>query len=472
MENTQFSSVEEASKRWIEEGKKYKNGVNDWLDIIYMDKQQPTEACPEETRKDMSSYIFDKIQEYNNTKKIDELRVLFPPDTDPLDLNQKAACVSKVLLLDDDRIVTTINDWYQERLVYMLDGNNINLLEDGIFMTGKSHDKKYIAKVYPEKIDIHEGWDGKIVTTVTPPKSYGEIFIKENPAYVDDLSEKDFSSMLIHQVVVFPKGDKVAIASSAGIFVLDQKNSQVITTEYFECEEDEHGEYEMNLEYPHVDISPDEQYLVAGSKDSDHSIFENKDSVWVVSTKIEPFSSYPNFAKFNYNIEKNEKDEKSGPQLLLSACHFSRSASVSIPIDQISSGTEIYTNDENSILNYVDNQKWVFAVGAPYSWGWALGSNDGYIWFKYYNGIQLGYLHVGLSVMDIDFSQDRKKMIVASYGQVTVYNISEVFSQGGIFRLADSRDEKRKDLYAISNTAYVDEKRYLFLNVFDGPVIW
>jgi len=122
-------------------------------------------------------------------------------------------------------------------------------------------------------------------------------------------------------------------------------------------------------------------------------------------------------------------------------------------------------------LSFLDNQKWIFSVGT-YSWGWALGSNDGYIWFKYRNGWQIGYLHVGLCVMDIDFSADRKKMIVASYGQVIVYNLPDSYSNRSNFRDATTKEEKRKDPYAITNSSYVDEKRYLFLNRFSGVAIW
>ena len=470
MEQITFSSDAEASKRWKEEGLHYKNSLNDWLDIIYMDGENPTTPCPEETRKDMDEYIVDKIGEYNENEKFDELRELFPPDVEPIDLQEIGVCLSKVLLLKDNRIVVTVNEWYQNRIVYILDGNTRDYLDTGIFMTGKSHDKKFIAKVYPKKIDIHEGWDGAIVSTFNPPASYGEDFLKANPAFIDNLSEKDFGSMHIHDVVVFPKGDKVAIASAAGIFILSKDGFQVIATEAYDYEEV--GEYEMNVEYPHIDISPDEKYLVAGSKDSEHLIFENENKVWTLVSTIEPFSSYPNYAKFNYNIEKSEKD-KSGPQLLLSSCHFSRSSTVSLPVDKIKKGLNISTSDDNlgDSLYLLDNQKWLFATKV-YSWGWALGTNDGYLWFKHFTGDQVGYLHIGLTTMDIDFSSDGKKMIVASYGQVIVYELQELFNAGGIFRDPETKEEKRKDAYAITNTAYIDTKRYMFFNIFNGPAVW
>lgn len=64
----------EASKRWKEEGKKFKDGLNDWLDVMYVQKEDPTTECPEETREDMIDYVLNKIGEFNSEGKYAELR--------------------------------------------------------------------------------------------------------------------------------------------------------------------------------------------------------------------------------------------------------------------------------------------------------------------------------------------------------------------------------------------------------------
>ena len=470
MDQTKFKSIEKASERWISEGKKYKNAINDWLDIIYIDKQNPTEECPEETRKDMADYVLDTIVEFNKNKQYDELRLLFPPDNDPINWEGITGCVSQVNILPDNRLIVTINEWHQKRYMYSISGNDIQLIEGDLFMFGKSHDKKYFAKAYPDRIDVCEGWDGKIVSTFTPPKDYGNKLLTKNSKLKDGLSELDFSDMFIHNITVFPKGNKIGIASKVGIFVLEKELSHFVKTEDIDKENEEEG-FILSLDYPHIDVSPDEKYIAVGSYSSPHLVLENSDKGWVVIATVEPRSSYPNLAKFNYLIPKDDY-ENGGTQLLLCSCHFRQSASISLPIKRITKGFSASGYDADDTLNYIDDKKWIFAAG-NYSWGWALGANDGYIWFKHIGGFQYGYLHVGGTVMDIDFSEDRKTMVVASYsGQVIVYDISEFFSNNTtLFRNSKNKQEKRRDIYAITNTAYKDVKRYLFLKDYE-PMIW
>jgi hypothetical protein len=468
--NTQFASVEEASARWIKEGKAYKNEINDWLDIIYLDKQNPSTEFPEETRKDMSSYVIEQIGKFNDEKKFDELRQLFPPDNDPMNWEGLTSCVTQIAILPDNRIIVTVNEWYQERWLYIINENDIQLIEEDIFMFGKSHDKKYFAKAFSDKIEVTEGWDGKVVNTFYPPKDYGTGFKEKHPTIKDRLSEMSFVDMGIHQIVVFASGSKVGIASKVGVFILDEKGFHFIQTENDdEIEQEEDEAFTFRFDYPHIDVSNDEKYIAVGSQSSAHLVLEFINGVWTDYATVYPRSSYPNLAKFNHKIADSE-EKNEGPQLLLCSCHFGQSASISLPLKNLTSNFEASGYDADDTLNYVDDKKWVFAAG-NYGWGWALGTNDGYIWFKHFGGYQYGYLHVGGTVMDIDYSEDRKTMVVASYsGQVIKYNCDEIFGDS-IFRSNENKQEKRKDTYAITNTAYKDVKRYLFWNGYN-PMVW
>lgn len=463
--------IVQASQRWISEGLDYKNRLNDWLDIIYIDSKQPDTPCPEETRKDMFIFVVGQIQQYNNDEKYDELRRLFPPDNDPMNWKNITVCVSQVAMLPDKRLVVTVGEWFGERWLYVINGNERQLLEEDIFMFGKSHDKKYFAKVWPDRIDVSEGWDGEVLHTFYPPKDYGADFKAQHPNVQDGLSKTDFKTMKIQQVVVFPAGNRIAIATFVGIFVSNTDGTwQFIQTEKRKTVEPEEG-FTFRYDYPHIDISPDEKYLAAGSQSSPHLVFEEQNGQWEVVATVEPRSEYPNLAKFNYKIA-DASTEHDGPQLLLCSCHMARSASVSLPVKNITPGLNASGYDADKMLNYPNEQKWIFSVGS-YSWGWALGANDGYVWFKHFSGYQLGYLHVGGTVMDIDFSDDRRTMVVASYnGQVIVYDCSDLYDNGkNLFRNKNLRHERRKDDFAVTNTACRDEKRYLFFRNMH-PLIW
>jgi WD40 repeat protein len=461
-----FNTVKEASERWIAEGKTYKDNLNDWLDIIYMDGKQPETPCPEETRKEMSEYVMEQIVEHNKEGKYTELRQLFPPDNDPMDWEGVAESVIQVAVLPDDRLVVTVRNNEGQR-VYIINNNDFTLLKD-IFLFGKSADKKFFAKVTVNEITITEGWDGPVVKTLHPPKDYDAAFKERNPDIQDGLSKLDFGGFGIEQVVVFPSGQRIALASEKGIFIIDEKGSQFIQTENDDRIDEE--EHTFRFSYPHVAISPDEKYLAVGTQSSSHYVMEEKDGVWIKTATVEPRASYPNYAVFNYKIADLE-DVNDGPQLLLCSCHFSRSASIALPIKNITPDFKASGYDADDTLNYVDDKKWVFTAGYN-SWGYALGCNDGYIWFKTFDGAQVGYLHVGGTVMDMDFNADRTKMIVASYsGQVIIFDCSTLFTDNQLFRMADNRKEKRLDEYAITNSCYVDIKRYLFWHK-TPPLVW
>jgi WD40 repeat protein len=463
---TQFKTIQEASGRWKREGRAYKDQINDWLDIIYIDKKDPEQPWPEETRQDMAAYVLGQIEAYNERGEYEALRELFPPDNDPFNWEGLTECVSQVSILADNRLVVTVGAWHDERRVYLITGNTF-ALQEGIILFGKSHDKKHFAKVYADKIDISEGWDGPVINTFTPPRTYGEGYVSSAK---DGLSEINFEEFGMQQVVVFPDGQQVALASDKGIFVIDKKDAHFIETEEKEEEEAYEEGYTLGHDYPHVDVSPDGKYIIAGSQSSNHLLFELVNGEWTVIATVEPRSSYPNFAMFNYKIsDAGQKND--GPQVLLCSCHFSQSAAVALPIKNVTPGFSASGYNADEALNYVDDNRWVMSA-APADWGYSLGCNDGYIWFKGQSGMHAGYLHIGGSVMDIDVSADWKSMAVASYsGQVIVWQCTSVFNGNQLFRHQGNREERRRDDLAITNTAFEDVKRYLFL---DGrePMVW
>ncbi len=77
----------------------------------------------------------------------------------------------------------------------------------------------------------------------------------------------------IDQVVVFPTGERIALASTKGIFVIDEKGARFIQTE----NDDNIGEednFTFSYEYPHIDVSPDGKFIAVGSKFSRHLLLK------------------------------------------------------------------------------------------------------------------------------------------------------------------------------------------------------
>ena len=478
-----FDTVEEASERWIKEGKEYKDGINDWLDIIYIHGKQPTEAEPTETRKDMAPYVLKIIEELNEKKDYQKLRELFPPDYDPFtkefDKNF-TNCVSKVMLLPDMRILAKVGQYYEDtQECYLINDDQFEKIND-LISFGHSHDKRFYAKAYTDRIDITETWDGKTTATINYPNSYGEEFSK---LHADTrVNKEDFNgnTIGIESIHVFNDGKKVLLCSHAGIFILETDRSQLIhpmITPISEVEdpwylwgknsEETEDGFMFNLDYPHADLSPDNKYIACGSQDSLHLILTEEKGKWEQTGEIEQRSSYPHYAKFNYLIEDNEG--KPYHQVALSSCHFSESATISLPLRNLTKDFKASGYEGDDSLEYIDERNWIYSI-LPFPNAYMLGANNGYIWFMGAGGVQtLGYIHIGGTIMSMDMSEDRKTIVVASYsGQIVLLKNEYNAEKDGEYSW---KKNNRKDPYLITSLPHVDRRRYLFWKG-KKPMIW
>jgi hypothetical protein len=426
--------VMKASERWKKEGKEYKTAINEWLDIIYIKNENPTTDCPEETRKDMAGEVIENLVEYNALGKHKEFRELFPPDNDPLsDLlnNSRWYKIRKIALLDNNTILAKIGDYYEWQGVYKIKEDKIEYIEDMIGF-GFSHDKKYFAKVYNDKIDIHQGWEGEITCTLSLPD--------------DNLLE----DLQYDSIEVFSNGKQVILITYNGIFIINEKGYELIHGEKLE---DEDTEYDF-LHYPHAALSVDDKYIIVGSQMSSHIILKEQNGMWEEISSIEPFSSYPNIACFNYKTKE--------PFVALGSCHFSQSGTVGVNIKDIESiQSSDETFDDESVFA-IDGRRWIFSM-YPLENGILLGANDGYIWF-HTNDDKTKYIYIGGTIMSIDLSSDKKHMVVSTHSGQIVLLSCETFD-------FDNSKNPCTDPYLISNLPVIDEKRYVFMPDSD-PLIW
>ncbi|KQO28632.1 hypothetical protein ASF10_22665 [Flavobacterium sp. Leaf82] len=445
----------EASERWKKEGSEYKKDINEWLDIIYIQKENPTTECPEETRKDMGDYVLEQLIEYNKNGKHKEFRELFPPDNDPLsDILDKPMWykVRKVAILDDNTILAKLGDYYEWQGVYTIKDDEITLIDDLIGF-GFSENKKYYAKVYDTKIEVHEGWNGAIISTFSLP---------------DDAT---IEQLQYESIEVFSTGKEVVLITYNGIFVINENGFELIhgglitdeddededDEEDYEEEENDEDEYESKyqfLHYPHAAISPDDKYITVGSQNSSHIVLMQQNQKWEETANIEQRSSYPNIACFNYKFQP--------PLLALGSCHFSRSGTLGVLLDKIEGLQASGYNMDSDALFVVDDRRWIFSM-YPSAHGFYLGSNDGYLWLKV-SDEKSYYTHIGGTIMSIDVASDRQHIVLGTVsGQIIVLRWENVEPIEG--------KNIRVDPYLITNLPVVDEKRYLFMSG-NEPLIW
>lgn len=442
-----MKNLQEASERWKKEGHEYKTAINEWLDIIYIQKENPTTECPEEPRKDMGEYVVEQLIEHNKNGKHKEFRELFPPDNDPLsDILDKPEWhqVRKVAMLEDNRIIAKMGDYYQWQGVYEIQDEKFTLVDDLIGF-GFSNDKKYFAKVYNTKIDLHESWDGAIKATFELPEN----------ATIEELQYES--------IEVFTTGNQVILITHSGIFVINENGFELIhgtlssEIEDGEDDDDEDDEEESKyqfLDYPHAALSPDDRYIVVGSQSSSHIILIEENQKWVETANIEQRSSYPHIACFNYRFDP--------PLLALSSCHFSQSGTLAVYVNQIEGLKASGYDMDSDALFVVDDRRWIFSM-YPSPSGFYMGSNDGYLWLKV-SDEKSYYTHIGGTIMSIDVAPDRQHIVLGTVaGQVIVLR----------WQPTDPVEGKniRVDPYLITNLPVVDKKRYLFMSGND-PLIW
>src|SRR6476469_2285728 len=78
-------SLDEASARWIREGRALSSALNAYVQRIYEVGHEEAGVEPAETRKDLADYVREQLVALNAEGKFREARLLFPPAYEPFD---------------------------------------------------------------------------------------------------------------------------------------------------------------------------------------------------------------------------------------------------------------------------------------------------------------------------------------------------------------------------------------------------
>lgn len=412
--------MEEASKRWIEEGRAFKTALNAWLAEIYAGNK-PSEDEPEDTREDMGEQVLKYARQLTEEGRADDLRRMFPPAHEPFDYDEidpDGVQTGQLLLLKDGRVVTTVYT-DEGRRTYVMKDNEITPVPDVIGIARSTY-HEHVAKAYRDRIDVHASWDGPVVRSLSWP---------------DGAERSTFDTLSI-----FPDGKRAVVAADDGIFLLDETGSTMLFPDQAWREEygSDDPDDEISLSYAHAAISPDGSLIALGVQEPPHRILREHEGTWTTVAEIYPRSSYPHAALFH--------DAK--PHVALAGCHFANSATVGLQLDKLPKpgadpiALDGYDGDED--LDYIDDRFWVFAM-APLDEGYALGANNGYIWAHAFDGRkQLWFCHLGSTLTAMDISEDRNTLVVGTYsGQVIVLRLDQKHDPGQLISDRDVREERR-----------------------------
>lgn len=355
---TRFDSIEQASARWIQEGTAFSNALNGYVRRVYDVGPNKAGHEPSETRQDMADYVREQLIALNAAGDHARARKLFPPAYEPFDYDGLGQSINRLAYLRDGRrlaqIAGEVFELQRDRIVPVAD----------VMGFAQSADRRWVAKEYADRIDIHDGWEG--------------LRKKSLPCEIPD----------IVQATVAPEGDALLIAADTGIFWLTEHGAQRLLP-------DEEVE---SVSYPHAALSPNGRFVAMGTQDTAHIVVDRKTGR---RHNFDPMSSYPNAAAFHHDR----------PEVLLSSCHaLYGSGTLRVDLDAMVAG-------KPKASSALDQRAWVNS-SAMTTTGYLLGDRAGYIWAFDFEAEQQWYCFLGSTLTAMDISPDRKTLLVGSYAGI------------------------------------------------------
>ncbi|MBC2582562.1 hypothetical protein [Clostridium sp. DJ247] len=423
-----WDKYKELSKRWCEEGRKYAEETNKFVERGMTEGWDEVGKEPKETREDMANEIVEIIKEANKYNEIENLRNNFPPAHVPLiDIIEKVGqAITSVLITSDEKIIFRVGDFWEKGKVFIIENDKQQVIEGALYV-GCSYDKKIYAVAYNDYIRTYDGWNGKIINTFNWSNST-EGFDKTDT--VELIQQVPY----INQLIPFPDGNRVLLVSYRGIFVLTPEENIRIYPEEEYLEEDE----EIELSMVHGAVSPDGKYIAIGDQDSNHIILDsNYDEI----ANIVPESSYPHYALFS----------KDGKNIIFNSCHFYNGITTQFSLDDVEDEDEL----ENNAIEIDDFCRVYAAVSRDDEY--ILGDANGYIRAYSFKGEFRWQFYLGSTISGMDISADGKKLLIGTYA--------------GMLHLLEL-DAQTGSVYSIGTANILEKKRWIIWKGEDKILQW
>jgi hypothetical protein len=413
--NLTDEELAKASARWIAEGKKFYASLNAFVAQYYVDAAPKIDDEPEETRKDMATFVQRAAVQLNREKRFDDLRRMFPPSYEAFDYENVGRTIQPALYADDGAILARVDGE-----VRRIQNDRIEKLGE-LRAFGRSRDRKHFALAYDDRIEIRGGlpsaFQGPVTTTLALPKK--------------------FDAKKIGTIDVFPDGERVLVATDAHVSIISQRGVERV-----------HPEKEDASDYVHAALSPDGRTIACGDQNSAHRIFIAEGGRFVLGAEVEPASSYPCFAMFHDD----------GAHLALSSCHFSQSATLCVELGVLAKKKKksLTLDARSERVTVLDDRCWMYS-GVSREKGFLFGDRHGYAWYFAFDGALLAYLHIGSTMHSIDVSADGRRLLLGTCAGI----LAEV-----------DREAALPDAYKVHNLEHgAESRRWIFWRGFPD-LVW
>ncbi len=355
-------------------------------------------AFPEDPRAPLAQAVLAEVERANVEGRWSHLRALFPPgvhDVFEALLEPRVRELGAARWVDDVRAAVRLGPTYRPAPVALfgIDGSVEEL--PGVFAVARSPDRKLLAAVTREAIEVRRGWDGPVVATLPMPES-----VAPEGAHRPQLID----------VVLYPRGDAAMVIRSDGAHIARPDGVTRIfpsAAELEECEDPTNLRFDMM----HGAISPDGALLAWGCQMSQFTVADARDGETV--SQFGPVGSeYPHHAAFSPD----------GRYALFNACHFYQGKTSMVRRDQlVGLETELYGTD--SRVTIVESRSRVYASAFV---GEEVLLADANGWLR---GVRLGstpslsstHYCGGGTTAGLDVSGDEKRAVVSTYSGVVQF---------------------------------------------------
>ena len=254
----------------------------------------------------------------------------------------------------------------------------------------------------------------------------------------------------VTQIVVFPDGERIALAMPDGVFVLSESGATRLLPDaeacqdHFEEQEDEDPEdiLPLSVDMEHIAVSQRGDLILMGHQCSAHLVFDAElNQIASIGHK----SEYPHYAWFSAD----------GSMAAFNSCHFYHGATIGAPVDALKGlETSSYEKPEPP-LRMLEEGARVYAAVARND-EFIIGDANGYLRAFDLEGNHRWQHFIGSTITGLDLSPDGKMLAVSSCAGFLC-----------VLRL----DADEPDPFAIGGSGHREIRRWLFWKG-EEPLKW
>ena len=416
----------ELSENWRTASLQYAKAINEYVARGRRDGWKAAGTTPEDNREQLAPLVIEAVRNANRNVPFRSVRADFPPAWEPFIglLKENGQSLEPMQWLDNSRLALHVGPIYETGPVVSLSESEI-VEQPGILNFGRSPCGTFCVWANEAGLEIRRGWGGPITARIpwgdTPS---GEQGIKAS------------------QIIAFPDGQQVLLVGGFGVFVLSPSRVTRLLPVAAELVEPLTEDLSDVLSMPHGAVSSTGEFILAGSQDSYHLVFD--DQLNQVAA-IAPHSEYPHFAWFSTD----------GQLAAFNSCHFYNGISIGIRVDDLKHASTEF-GESDSRIRVLEEGSRVYAAVARND-ELIVGDANGYIRAFDLDGKFRWEHFIGSTINSLDLSPDKRLLAVTSYAG---------------FCCVLELDSPEPDPFAIGSNAQRELWRWVFWKGEERPLRW